>query len=64
MAYKAAGIRQSQMSLSEYVREKIVVLRHLNIELDDDQIKHMKSLKNELQVDNYAHDLIMKKGKK
>lgn len=63
MAYKAAGIRQSQMSLSEYVCEKIVVLRQLNIKLDDDQIKHMKSLKNEIQVDNYAHDLIMKKGK-
>ena len=64
MAYKAAGIRQSQMSLSEYVREKIVVLRQLNIKLDNDKIKHMKSLKNEIQVDNYAHDLIMKKGKK
>lgn len=63
MAYKAAGIRQSQMSLSEYVCEKIVVLRQLNIKLDDDQIKHMKSLKNEIQVDNYAHDLIIKKGK-
>lgn len=64
MAYESVGLRPHKMSLSGYVREKIVVLRQLNIELDDDQIKHMKSLKNEIQVDNYAHDLIMKKGKK
>ena len=61
MDYKCAGIRKHKISLSGYVREKIVVLRQLNIELDNAQIKHMKSLKNELQVDNYAHDLIMKR---
>lgn len=63
MAYESVGLRPHKMSLSAYVREKISVLRQLNIVLDDDQIKHMKSLKNEIQVDNYAHDLIMKKGK-
>lgn len=61
MAYKSAGIRRHKMSLSGYVREKIVVLRQLGIVMDNDQIKHMKSLKSELQIDNYAHDLIMKK---
>jgi hypothetical protein len=61
MAYKSAGIRRHKMSLSRYVREKIVVLRQLGIVVDEDQIKHMKSLKNEIQVDNYAHDLIMKR---
>ncbi len=55
------GIRQRKPSLKSYVREKIKVLKELNITLTDGQIKHMQSLKNELQVDNYARDFIMGK---
>ena len=55
------GIRQRKPSLKSYVREKIKVLKELNITLTDAQIKHMQSLKNELQVDNYARDFIMGK---
>ena len=55
------GARQHNMSLKSYVREKIKVLKELNITLTDGQIKHMQSLENELQVDNYARDFIMGK---
>lgn len=55
------GTRQRKVSLKSYVREKIKVLKELNIALTDGQIKHMQSLKSELQIDNYAHDLIMGK---
>ena len=51
----------NNMSLKVYVRNKIKVLKELDITLSDYQIEHMKSLKNEIQIDNYAHDIITKK---
>ena len=56
--YEKTG-RYHKPALKAYVREKIKVLKELNITLTDGQIKHIQSLKSELQVDNYAHDLIM-----
>ena len=52
---------ERQVSLKAHIRNKIKVLKELNITLTDEQIEHMKSLKNEIQIDNYAHDIITKK---
>lgn len=57
--YEKTG-RYHKPALKAYVREKIKVLKELNITLTDGQIKHMQSLENELQIDNYARDFIMR----
>lgn len=44
-----------------YVKAKINVFKQLHIPLTKEQIDHMRSLKTEIQVDNYAHDLIVGK---
>ena len=52
-------LSEQQVTLKQYIREKVRMLRKdFCIDLTDEQIAHMKSLKNEIQVDNYAHDLI------
>ena len=43
-----------------YVDKKISVFKQLGITLTKEQIEHMRSLKTEIQVDNYAHDIIKK----
>lgn len=47
--------------MDEYIIEKIDVLKQLGIMLTKRQIEHMKSLSSEIAIDNYAHDLIMKR---
>ena len=52
-------LSEQQVTLKQYVKEKIRMLKKdFMIKMTDEQIAHMKSLKNEIQVDNYAHDLI------
>ena len=46
--------------MSEYILEKIKVLKQLGIKLNKEQKDHMYSLKSEIAIDNYAHDLISK----
>ena len=46
--------------MPEYIKEKIKLLKDFKIHLNKQQLKHIKSLKTEIQVDNYAHDLIFK----
>ena len=49
------------MTMQEYVREKLIVLRDMNIKLTREEKEHMKQLDTQIQVDNYAHRLIMQK---
>jgi hypothetical protein len=52
-------LSEKQLTLKQYIREKIRMLRKdFCIDLTDEQIAHMRSLKSEIAVDNYAHDLI------
>lgn len=46
--------------MSEYIEEKIRVLKELGIKLNKEQKNHMCSLNSEIAIDNYAHDLIIK----
>lgn len=46
--------------MAEYIREKIQVLKELCIKVSKEDIKHMKSLKSEVQIDNFARDIILK----
>jgi hypothetical protein len=47
--------------MSDYINEKIDVLKQLGIKLTKEQKNHMCSLTSEIAIDNYAHDLIMKR---
>jgi hypothetical protein len=48
--------------LETYILDKIHMMQtEFRMKLTESEIKHMKSLKSEIQVDNYAHDLFMKK---
>ena len=48
------------MKIKTYIDLKIKLLRQFHIELTPAEYLHMISLKREIDVDNYAHDLIMK----
>ena len=55
--------KQKLAPLEQYVIDKIDMMqekRGFNIRLTESEIKHMKSLKNEIQVDNYARTLFKK----
>ena len=45
--------------IQSYIKQKIKLLRQLCITLNNEQLEHILSLKTEIQVDNYAHDLIV-----
>lgn len=44
--------------MKEYIKEKISVLKDFGIILTDEQLKHIRSLKTEIAVDNFAHDIL------
>lgn len=45
--------------MSEYIKEKIKVLRDFDIKLDRRQLQHVKSLKNEYEIDRYIRPIIL-----
>lgn len=47
--------------MADYIKWKTKILRQLGINLTPEQKEHMKTLQNEIQVDNFAHDLIFGK---
>lgn len=50
------------MTISQYIKWKIKVLqRDFGIALSESDIKHMQSLTNEIQVDNFARTIIFRK---
>ena len=54
--------RFDDMPLDKYIKAKLTILsRDFAIVLSESEIKHLKSLKSDIQVDNYAHDLINKR---
>ena len=54
--------RFDDMPLEKYIRTKLIILRRdFGLALDESEIKHMQSLKSDIQVDNYARDLINKR---
>lgn len=48
--------------MAQYIKEKIKLLKDFGIKLNKKQLAHLNSLTSEIQVDNYAHDLIFGKG--
>jgi len=42
-----------------YIKEKLKILKQLDIKLKPEQEEHMWSLTREIDVDNFAHRLIM-----
>lgn len=55
-------VHHEATTIKAYIKEKIRMLKKdFLITLTEDEIKHMKSLKRDIDVDHYAHDLIMSK---
>ena len=48
--------------MAKYIKEKIRLLKDFDIKLNKSQLVYINSLANEIQVDNFAHDLIFGKG--
>ena len=49
-------------ALDRYIIEKLVMIeRDFYIRLTEDERDHMLSLKTEMDVDHYAHDLLINK---
>lgn len=44
--------------MKNYIGEKIKLLKDFGIRLNNDQLAHIMSLKTEIAVDNFAHDLL------
>ena len=53
--------REKKKYMSKYIKEKIKILKELGITLTDKNIKYMKLLASPIYVDNYAHDLILRR---
>jgi hypothetical protein len=50
------------ISIKTYIKGKIRMLtKDFYMRLTDEEVTHMKSLKREIDVDNYVHDLFQKK---
>lgn len=51
--------RCNDMPLPQYIKAKLkMIQKEFMIKMTAEQIAHMQSLKSEIAVDNYAHDLI------
>ena len=51
---------RSTMSIKSYIKYKLKVLEQLGIILTWQQEEHLRSLKREIDIDNYCHGIIMK----
>ena len=47
--------------LRAYIKTKLKLLKDFKVALTDDQIEHIWSLDSEVEIDRFAHDLIMKR---
>ena len=53
---------EEKVDLKTYIKGKIKMLRkEFHIRLTESEIQHLKSLQTEIAVDNYCHDLFMKR---
>lgn len=54
-----SDVRQEVKKLKGYKRQKCILLLELGVKLCIADVKHIASLANDIQVDNYAHSLIL-----
>ena len=52
---------EANKAIKSYSNKKINLLRQSHIKLSVEEKKYMKSLSTEIQIDNYVHNIIMKK---
>lgn len=48
-------------TMPEYIKYKLKLLKQMDIRLTDAEKAHMDKLETQIQVDDYAHRLIMEK---
>ena len=46
--------------MSGYIRKKLKVLRDFRVVLSDAELRHLKSLQQESDIDRFARELILK----
>ena len=51
------GLHNVSETLSEHIDRQIDILKQLGVKLEPEQIRHIKSLSTEIEVDNYARRL-------
>ena len=51
-------LRRRQAIMIRYIKNKIKILIQFDIELSEDELRHMLELKTEIAVDNYARYLL------
>ena len=57
---KTFNVDKDYGTIKKYAKAKVDMLQgEFFIKLTDAQIEHMNSLENEIQIDNYAHKIIM-----
>ena len=49
------------MTLEEYIEQKLEMLSDFHCRVTKEDIEHFKTLTTEIQVDNYAKDLITRR---
>lgn len=52
-------LKNTIVPLNKYIKVKIKILKQLGITLNKTEYEHLISLSNEIQIDNYARDLIL-----
>lgn len=52
---------QEKLSLEAHIKYKIKILKQMNIKITEEQKNYLYSLKREIDVDNYCHDLMFGK---
>ena len=53
---------EEKVDLKTYIKDKIKMLKkEFHIRMTENEIQHLKSLQTEIAVDNYCHDLFMKR---
>ena len=53
--------RDRKMTLKQYIKQKLKILSELGLELTEEEENYLRSLKNEIDIDAYAHRLIIGK---
>lgn len=56
-----AKMKKEKDMLKAFIKEKLKVLKELGVIMSDSDVEHLKSLKSTVDIDNFAHRLIMTK---
>lgn len=59
--YRGPYEEPKKLPLTRYIKQKLKILSELGLELTEEEENYLRSLKNEIDIDAYAHRLILGK---